>query len=185
MLNHCGTLEIKTKRLLLREFRRDDAADMFHGWMGDERVARHTSWYAHTSIDDTRAYIAYILNQDAGKSYNWVIVLDKKPIGTINVCYIDEYAEICGVAYALAYDFWGKGIASEALKAVIRYLFDRVNCRRIIAGCDAANIGSRRVLEKAGMKQEACLRQQIRRKDGSFGDDLQFGLFKDEFQPHA
>ena len=185
MLNHCGTAEIRTERLVLREFRRDDAADMFHGWMSDERVARYTSWYAHTSVEDTYAYIEYVLSQDAVKSYNWVIVFDKKPVGTINVCYLDEYAGICGVAYALAYDFWGKGIASEALRAVVRYLFDRVNCRKIIAGCDSANIGSRKVLEKTGMKQEACLRQQIRRKDGSFGDDLQFGLFRDEFQADA
>ena len=74
MLNHCGTTEIKTERLVLREFRRDDAADMFHGWMGDERVTRYTSWYEHTSAEDTRAYIDYILRQDAGKSYNRVII---------------------------------------------------------------------------------------------------------------
>lgn len=66
------------------------------------------------------------------------------------------------------------------MKIVVHYLFDKVNCRKIIAGCDSENIGSRKVLEKVGMKQEACLRLQIKRKDGSFGDDLQFGLFKDE-----
>ena len=35
-------------------------------------------------------------------------------------------------------------------------------------------------MKKVGMKKEACLRAQIKRKDGSFGDDLQYGLFEDE-----
>lgn len=56
-----------------------------------------------------------------------------------------------------------------------------MNYRKIIAGCDSNNIGFKKVMEKIGMKQEACLRQQIKRKDGSFGDNLQFGLFKQEF----
>lgn len=182
MLNNCGTSEIETERLVLKKFRKEYASDMFYGWMSDERVAKYTSWTAHTDINDTYAYIDYIMGQEESQSYNWIIAAGGKLAGTINVCYIDEYAEICGVAYALSYDYWGKGIATEALKAVICYLFDKAGFRKIIAGCDSENIGSRKVLEKAGMKQEACLRRQIRRKDGSYGDDLQFGLFKEEFQ---
>ena len=50
----------------------------------------------------------------------------------------------------------------------------------VFAGCDAANTGSARVLEKIGMKREGCFRQAILRKDGSWGDDLQYGLFREE-----
>ena len=180
MLTHKGTVEIKTARLRVRKFSPKDAEAMFHGWMNDERVAKYTSWNAHTSIEDTRAYINYIISLDNNSSYNWAIELDGKVIGTINVCYSDENSEICGIAYALSHDYWGKGIITEALRAVADFLFDCVHYRKIIAGCDSENIGSRRVMEKIGMKQEACLRLQIKRKDGIFGDDLQFGLFRDE-----
>ena len=84
---------------------------------------------------------------------------------------------------ALSHDHWGKGFVTEAVKAVIAFLFDTVGYRKIIAGCDARNIGSQKVMEKVGMRREACLRQQILRKDGTFGDDLQYGLFREEFQP--
>lgn len=181
MLNHCGTLTIKTDRLLLKKFSRDYAEDMFYGWMNDERVAKYTSWCAHESMKDTFAYVDYIMKIEEKRSYNWVIQFDGRIVGTINVCYLDEETEICGIAYALAYDFWGKGIISEALRGVVDFLLEKVNCRKIIAGCDSENIGSRKVLEKIGMKLEACLRSQIKRKDGTYGDDLQFGLFKDEF----
>lgn len=181
MLRHCGTTEIKTNRLILKPYSKNYVEGMFYGWMSDERVAKCTSWYKHTNINATHAYVDYIMGQDKNKSYNWVIEFNEKIIGTINVCYLDESLEILGIAYALSHDYWGKGITSDAVKAVAHYLFDKVNCRKIIAGCDSENIGSRKVLEKVGMKQEACLRLQIKRKDGSFGDDLQFGLFKDEF----
>ena len=180
MLTHKGTVEIKTDRLLLRKFSKHDIKSMFYGWMNDERVAKYTSWYAHTNIEDTCAYVNYIMSLDNSDSYNWVIDLYGKPIGTINVCYSDDNSEICGIAYALSYDYWGKGIITEAFRAAADFLFECVNYRKIIAGCDSENVGSRRVMEKIGMKQEACLRSQIKRKDGTFGDDLQYGLFKDE-----
>lgn len=182
MLNHRGTAEIRTERLLLRKVRPQDAQAMFHGWMKDERVAEYTSWHAHQDIGETRAYVQYLISLDNDRSYNWVIEADGKAVGTINVCYCDENADLCGIAYALSYEYWGKGIMTEALRAAARFLFEEVNVRKIIAGCDSANIGSRKVMEKAGMKQEACLRQQIRRKDGTFGDDLQYGLFRDELR---
>lgn len=180
MLAHKGTVEIRTERLLLRKFSQHDSEAMFHGWMNDERVAKYTSWYAHTNIEDTRAYVNYIISLDNSNSYNWVIELGGKVVGTINVCYSDEISEICGIAYALSRDYWGKGIITEALRAAAAFLFECVHYRKIIAGCDSENVGSRRVMEKIGMKQEACMRLQIKRKDGTFGDDLQYGLFKDE-----
>lgn len=94
MLNHCGTVEIKTDRLFLRKFSHNDVHEIHNRWMNDKRVAEYTSWYPHSSIDDTKAFVNHILTLDDNKSYNWVIELDKKVIGTINVCYSDENTEI-------------------------------------------------------------------------------------------
>lgn len=182
MLKHCKTEEIKTDRLVLKKFNVDYAEDMFYGWLCDEKVAKYTSWTAHTDISNTYAYINYIIGQEGDNPYNWVIVYNKKVIGTINVCYIDKDTKTCGVAYALSYNYWRNGIVTEALKAVINYLFDKAGFQKIIAGCDSENTGSKRVLEKAGMKQEACLKKQIKRKDGSYGGSLQFVLWKDTYQ---
>ena len=88
---------------------------------------------------------------------------------------------MAGLAYTISRDNWGKGYATEAARKVAELLFE-IGYRKIIAGCDELNKGSIRVLEKIGMKQEACLRKYILRKDGSYGDDLQFGLFGEELQ---
>lgn len=140
MLEHKGSIDIKTDRLLLRKFQISDAEEIFATWTSDERVAKYTSWYAHEKIEDTRAYAGYM----------------------------------AGIAYVLGYEYWGKGYITEAAKAVIRFLFNDVNYRKIIAGCDSENIGSSKVLEKIGMKREAVLREHIKRKDGTWGDDYTY-----------
>ena len=181
MIEHCGSKEIKTERLLLRPFRADDAEAVFNGWTSDPKVAEYTTWYAHSSIEETKGFINYIMSMDKDTSYNWIIERDGKPVGTINVCYSDERLGVAGLAYTISRDNWGKGYATEAARKVAELLFD-IGYRKIIAGCDELNKGSIRVLEKIGMKQEACLRKYILRKDGSYGDDLQFGLFGEELQ---
>lgn len=180
MLNHKGTIEIKTERLLLRKFSRNDAEHIFYTWTSDERVAQYTSWYAHGSIDDTRAYVEYMVSRNSPSDYNWIIELDNKVIGSISVCYSDENLEIAGIAYTLGYAYWNKGYTTEAAKAVVKFLFEEVGYRKIIAGCDSKNIGSARVLEKVGMKREAVFREHIKRKDGTWGDDYQYGILKME-----
>lgn len=181
MIEHKGSIDIKTGRLLLRKFQPSDAEEIFAAWTSDERVAKYTSWYAHEKIEDTRAYVKYMVSRDELSDYNWIIELNHKIIGSISVCYADDDLEIAGIAYALGYDYWGKGYVTEAAGAVIRFLFDEVHYRKIIAGCDSENIGSARVLEKVGMKREAVLREHIKRKDGAWGDDLQYGILKREF----
>lgn len=182
MLNHKGTTEIKTDRLLLRAFKTSDTDEIFSTWTSDERVAQYTSWYAHKNVDDTRAYVEYIVNQNSLTNYNWIIESDNKIIGSICVCYSDEALEIAGIGYTLGYEYWGKGYTTEAARAVLRFLFETVNYRKIIAGCDSENIGSSKVMEKLGMKREAILREHIKRKDGTWGDDFQYGILRREFE---
>ena len=105
MLTHKGSVEIKTDRLLLRKFNTSDAEAIFSTWTSDERVAKYTSWYAHKSIDDTRAYVEYMTSKNKLSDYNWIIESDDKVIGSINVCYSDEHLEIAGIAYVLAHDY--------------------------------------------------------------------------------
>lgn len=182
MLEHKGSIDIKTDRLLLRKLQASDAEEIFATWTSDERVAKYTSWYAHKNIEDTKAYVAYIMSKTELSNYYWIIELDKKIIGSVNVCYSDEYLEIAGIGYVLGYEYWGKGYITEATRAVIQFLFNDVNYRKIIAGCDSENIGSSRVMEKVGMKREAVFREHIKRKDGTWGDDFQYGLLKREFE---
>lgn len=59
--------------------------------------------------------------------------------------------------------YWGGGRATEAYTLILRYAFDRLNLRRVFAGCRADHLASATTLEKVGMVREGCQRQQFLR----------------------
>ena len=107
--------------------------------------------------------------------------MNGKLIGSINVREINEDIDLCVIGYCLGYDYWRKGIITEASKEVINFLFNEVGCRRIIATHDSDNVSSGMVMKKIGMKYEGTLKENILRKDGSFGDYVMYGLLKKDY----
>ena len=69
------------------------------------------------------------------------------------------------VAYSLAQDFWGQGLATEAAQGILQYGFEKLNLARMLCLIDPANTASQRVAEKIGMTLE-------RKVDGIDGDNL-------------
>ena len=69
------------------------------------------------------------------------------------------------VAYTIAREFWGQGLATEAAQGILNYGFEKLNLRRLICLIDPDNIASQRVAEKMGMSLE-------KRVDGIDGDNL-------------
>jgi len=74
---------------------------------------------------------------------------------------------------------WGRGIATEAARLVLRYAFEHYGLNRVEATCMPENAGSRRVLEKLGMEHEGRLRRSHLRHDGFHDMDL-FSILRDE-----
>ncbi|MFZ4785166.1 MAG: GNAT family N-acetyltransferase [Flavobacteriales bacterium] len=83
------------------------------------------------------------------------------------------------LGYFLAEEFWGKGIATHAVKDMVKYGFDHFDVDRIYARPFGTNIASQRVLEKAGFKLEARFEQTIF-KLGRFEDELYYAVRKTE-----
>jgi len=143
MITHKGTQTIETERLILRKILPDDA-EMMYKWMSAPEVLKYEDWDTHTSADYTRGYISYITGDyKSDETYLWGIQLGEELIGHIlggNV-----------LAYYLRKDCWSKGYATEAVKAVINYMFTEIGINRIEAKHSIANGASGRVLYKAGM----------------------------------
>ena len=55
-MNHCGTKQIETKRLILRRFRSDDSIAMYENWASDPEVTKFLTWPTHTTIDVSKWY---------------------------------------------------------------------------------------------------------------------------------
>lgn len=168
MMNHKGTVTLETERLILRQYRTEDAEDMFRNWAASEEVTRFLTWEPYKSVDDVRGYIQWIIDNYSDNKYEWMIEWKEtnEAIGTIGVISIREDIAGCEIGYCLSEYYWGKGIMPEALKEVIRFLFEEVGMNRIHATHDPNNPKSGKVMEKCGMKYEGTMRQGSRNNQG-------------------
>ena len=130
--------------------------------------------------DDALTWLSII--NDCSPKRSFAIANDNELIGAIGIepCYdINRYAGEVG--YWLGEPFWGKGIATSAVKIFIKYAFESYDLLKIFAHVFSSNPASERVLEKAGFKLEGKLRNQIVKR-GKVLDQLVYGLLREEVQ---
>lgn len=181
MLNHKGTQEIKTKRLTLRRFTIEDAQAMFDNWANDERVTRFLTWGAHGCIDVTKFVLSDWCNSyEKDDFYNWAIEFEGKVIGSIGCVDTNENSQRGEIGYCIGYDFWGKGITSEAAKAVIDYLLNDVGYNRIEIAHAKKNPASGKVALKCGLTYEGTKRQYFKALNGEFLDIAFYSILKSD-----
>jgi len=162
MMKHCGTQRIETDRLILRRFVSEDAAAMYKNWASDPQITEFLMWQAHPNREVSQSVTEDWVNRYSDKNYyNWAIVLKDngdEPIGDIAVVHMNEEVSMMHIGYCIGKAWWHQGITSEALKAVMDFLFDEVDVNRIESRHDPRNPNSGKVMEKCGMKYEGTLR---------------------------
>lgn len=183
LMRHCGTQRIETDRLVLRRFVPEDATAMYKNWASDEEVTKFLSWPTHSSLEVSRYVTGNWVQSYSDESYyQWAIVLKEngdEPIGSIAVVKMEEDVSMAQIGYSLGRTWWHKGITSEALKAVMDFLFDVVDVNRIEAKHDSRNPNSGKVMQKCGMKYEGTLRSSARNNQGIY-DACYYSLLKSE-----
>jgi ribosomal-protein-alanine N-acetyltransferase len=191
MLKHNGTIKIETERLLLRRFTIDDADCMFNNWASDSEICKYMRWEQHENKEETMNVISRWVESYNKKSfYQWAITLkeNKEAIGAISLFTVNEY-DLCGdVGYCIGKEYWGQGIATEALKAVLKYAFEIIGFNRIETYHSINNPASGRVMQKCGMRFEGLARQKYK-SVCSFEDSNMYSILKEDFmgikQPEA
>lgn len=173
LIHHKGTNTIETLRLVLRRFKAEDAEDMFHNWAGDPEVCKYLLWGPHKNAEASRKRIMqWVNNYDIDSSYIWAIELKAKnmAIGSISVELTYDSVFTCEVGYCIGRDYWNRGIMTEALRAIMHYLFYEVGYQQIQAKHDLLNPASGMVMQKAGMHFARYEYQAGVRRDGSYYD---------------
>ncbi|KAK9671259.1 hypothetical protein RND81_12G017500 [Saponaria officinalis] len=134
-----------------------DAEDFFV-WASDDLVTRFCTWDSYKSKEQA---IEYINNNAMKHPYFKVICLNNKAIGAISLTLNDGNDKCRGeLGYVLAREYWGRGIATWAVEAVVSTVFEeRSELERVEALVDVENIGSQKVLEKVGFVKEGVLRK--------------------------
>jgi ribosomal-protein-alanine N-acetyltransferase len=158
---------LETDRLFLRKFRLEDVNDVFE-YCKDSEVARFVTWDAHQTIENSLSFLKFIIGKyDSGEPSDWAITLKEsgKVIGSIGIVRHDTKSRYCEMGYVLAVPFWGKGLMTEALQRICRFLFDECSMNRIEAECCIENPSSAKVMEKCGFVFEGVLREKIWIKD--------------------
>lgn len=188
MLNHAFTQTLTTPRLILRRFTPEDAPAMYRNWASDPQVTRFLRWTPHPSVQDTRTLLEGWTEQYSQPDYyNWAVERreDGVLIGSIgafgNSNPMDEMIEI---GYCLGTAFWGQGYMTEALEAVLDFLFGTVGYRRIEAYHSTKNPASGRVMEKAGMIYEGTARQKYMIASGEPQDCRMYGILRSDWEAH-
>ena len=152
---HKGTQKIKTERLVLRKFRRDDAEAIFENWISDPEVSKYMVWNHQTSIDETKKWLKKIIGKYKElDSYNWGIELEKTGdlIGSISANKAEKIDKCYEIGYAIGRKFWRNGYATESLKAVVEFLINEEGIRKFICRYAKDNQVSGSVIRKVGFE---------------------------------
>ena len=180
LFSHIPTLE--TDRLILRGMRVSDAADMY-AYARRPSVTEYLTWDPHTSESMTREYLIYVGQRyRTGDFYDWSVVCkeDGHMIGTCGFTSFNCPADSGEIGYVLNPDYQGQGLATEAVRRVLRFGFEELELHRIYARIMDGNKASERVAEKCGMRHEATLKSSLLVK-GEYRTIKIYAILREEF----
>jgi RimJ/RimL family protein N-acetyltransferase len=155
---------LETKRLILRRLVMDDLNDLFALYRDPE--IRQYFPEGVLSLEETKEELEWFLNgHPQHPNLGLWATIHKETGKFIGRCgllpwTIDGQNEV-EVAYTIARNYWGQGLATEAAQAILNYGFEKLGFSRLICLIDEKNIASQRVATKIGMAFEKVGRDEI------------------------
>lgn len=137
---------LQTERLILRRARIGDLAAM-HQVLSNARAMRYWSTSAHSSLEETERWLRAMIDAPAARSNDFVVEFEGKVIGKAGCWRLPE------IGFILHPDFWGRGLAREALSAVIESSFALFPVPELTADVDPRNHACLRLLKGLGFEQ--------------------------------
>lgn len=165
-LKNKGSLTITTERLVLRKFKISDFKDCCKNYLADENSYKFVGGKPiKNKVIACFVCFGYKCKSKTSSKYLWAIEYNGEVIGSISSNYITSRNNECNIGYTIGSKFWNKGFATEALKAVIKFFFEEVGINKICCNCYDENIGSAKVMEKAGMTKEGTFKDHYYKND--------------------
>ena len=144
---------LKTERLILRPWRKEDAECLYH-FAKNPKIGPIAGWPPHKSVEESLE----IINTVFSKRETYAITIDDNAIGCVGLLFYPDtnhYWDGEGVelGYWIGEEYWGQGLVVEACKAVLlKHAFEDLKINKIHASFRYENHQSKRVLEKLGFK---------------------------------
>ena len=173
---------LTTERLILRPFRIEDAAEV-QRLAGDYAVAATTLRIPHPYEDGMFEQWFATLGPAFEKGEQIALAITAREngalFGAIGLT-LDAANQGAEIGYWIGKPYWGRGYATEAARALVRFGFEQLGLNRISARHFAHNPASGRVLQKAGLRREGYLPQAIRKWD-QFVDLVLYGVVRQDW----
>lgn len=162
-----GSIKLESQRLILRKINKEDAEEIFLGFINQEEFLYWTNKNKRTLEEQIKSLEGIEEKYKNNHYYNWVITLkeSKAIIGSINAHYVEEEDKVI-INYGLDNRYFNNGYMSEALEKVLDYLHNDQKIKRIECGCCIENIPSKKVIEKNNMIYEGIIEKEVLLKDG-------------------
>lgn len=144
-------LPIVTERLVLRPYVPEDVAELHAVVYGDQEAMRLLG--GPRDLSGTRAAVERSISQQARDGFSFWAVIERESgllAGEAGLFPLAEDRKDIALGYAFGVDFWGRGYATEAARAVLAEAFGSLALARVVAITRATNFRSRRVLAKLG-----------------------------------
>ncbi|SKC82182.1 GNAT family N-acetyltransferase [Maledivibacter halophilus] len=170
------------QKVRLREYRKEDI-EKAQKYMNDPEMRRllHPGIpYLYTFEDEEKWFNELSANKDV---YNFAIetIKDKKYIGGCGLNKIDWKNSVAVVGIFIGdKEYWGKGYGTDAMKILIKFVFEQMNINKIKLNVFSFNQRAIKSYEKCGFRKEGILRQEIYR-DGRYYDDIIMGILREEY----
>jgi RimJ/RimL family protein N-acetyltransferase len=182
--------QLQTPRLILRQFQPSDAAN-FRAYRNDPEVAKYQSWTPDVSEEKAKAFVLSQSQLTAGARDEWVqIAIEDVSSGElVGDCavHVDGEGQQAEVGFSIATGWQRKGIAGEALAALLDWAFgaeDGPGLHRVHATIDARNEAAAALLARLGFRREGHFIQNVFFK-AAWGDEDQYAMLSSEWLSRA
>jgi RimJ/RimL family protein N-acetyltransferase len=171
-------MRITTPTSTLRDWSTDDAAVIVK-YANNTRIASHLrdAFPSPYTKEDADRFVAFATGP--GRHLYFAIDIGGEAIGGIGISPLEDVKRrTAEIGYWLAEPFWGRGIATGAVRALVPVAFETTGIVRLEAGIFSDNPASMRVLEKCGFLREAVHKKAIT-KNGRLLDEVMYVRFRD------
>lgn len=162
--------EIRTSRLLLRQFNDEDLL-MVHKGLSDPEVVKYYG-VSYTTVASAKRQMKYFQNLEVRGTGIWWAVCSADNQVFYGACGFNNYQKQhrkAETGYWLLPDYWGRGLMVEAMSRIIQYGFEHLNLHRIEALVEPENIYSKNLLHSLNFMHEGTMKE-CEYKDGKFLD---------------
>jgi ribosomal-protein-alanine N-acetyltransferase len=156
--------DIICERLILKNLDESDVTEKYLSWMNDKEVLKYleVKYSPPTSISDLKVFINNVNADDKNLFLGIFLKENLHHIGNVKLGSINTFHKRADIGFIIGNSqYWGMGLASEAIKGVSDYAFKNMDIKKLTAGCYENNIASMRTLVKSGFVQEATLASHV------------------------